>query len=210
MNCPGGVNRDIGDPTMVLDTARIVAKTTSETLIPVLSTEPHCCGALQGRRSTLAEQALAYGALGPTARASGLGQDLRKDAPYEAYDQIEFAVPVFEAGDVYARVVARALEIVESCKIIAQAIEMMPEGRRRVKVPSMIPAGEGCSRIEGNRGEVFYYVASDGTNTPARIRIRTPTFSNMPTVRLMVQGANLADVPLIQASVDPCYSCTDR
>ena len=74
----------------------------------------------------------------------------------------------------------------------------------------VIPEGEGCARIEGLRGEVFYYVASDGSDTPARIRVRTPTFANMPTAKLMVIGQNLADVPLIQASIDPCYSCTDR
>ena len=73
-----------------------------------------------------------------------------------------------------------------------------------------IPAGEACARIEGPRGEVFYYVASDGSDVPLRVRIRTPTFQNMPTVALMVRDQMLADVPLIQASIDPCYSCTDR
>ncbi|NMB87616.1 MAG: hydroxyacid dehydrogenase, partial [Chloroflexi bacterium] len=73
-----------------------------------------------------------------------------------------------------------------------------------------VPAGVGLSRIEGPRGEVFYYVASDGSEIPARVRVRTPTFANMPVVRLMLQNAALADAPLIQASIDPCYSCTDR
>lgn len=73
-----------------------------------------------------------------------------------------------------------------------------------------IPGGEACVRIEGPRGEVFCYVASDGSDVPLRVRIRTPTFQNMPTVALMVRGQTLADVPLIQASIDPCYSCTDR
>jgi ech hydrogenase subunit E len=210
INCPGGVNRDIRDPDAVLSVARDVARTTSETLIPVLSTDRTVAARCKGVGILTREQALAYGALGPTARASGVSQDLRKDAPYEVYERFDFDVPVFESGDVFARVVARALEIVESCKIIEQAVETMPAGRRRAKVPSEIPAGEACSRIEGNRGEVFYYVSSDGTDKPTRVRIRTPTFANMPAVRVMAQGENFANVPLIQASVDPCYSCTDR
>ena len=72
------------------------------------------------------------------------------------------------------------------------------------------PVGMAVSRIEAPRGEVFYSVTSNGTDTPARVRVRTPTFMNMPTVRFSVLGAELADAPLIQASIDPCYSCTDR
>ena len=84
------------------------------------------------------------------------------------------------------------------------------------RVPSMrgdvysVPAGEAIVRSEAPRGEVFYYVESDGSDTVARLKIRTPTFLNIPTVAVMVQGNEFADVPLIQASVDPCYSCTDR
>ncbi len=73
-----------------------------------------------------------------------------------------------------------------------------------------MPAGEACSRIEGPRGEVLYYVVSDGTDVPARVRVRTPTFANMPTARVMVIGQELSDLGLIQASIDPGYSCTDR
>lgn len=110
----------------------------------------------------------------------------------------------------FARVVVRALEILESCKIIEQALEQMPAGPFLGGDFPKVPAGEACSRIEGPRGEVFYYVASDGTDTPTRVRVRTPTFANMPTARTMVLGQTFSDVPLIQASIDPCYSCTDR
>ena len=109
-----------------------------------------------------------------------------------------------------ARIVVRALEIVESCRIIEQAIQGMPAGPFLGEQFPAIPAGEACARIEGPRGEVFYYVASDGSDVPTRVRIRTPTFANMPTVLPMVLGQTLSDVPLIQASIDPCYSCTDR
>jgi NADH:ubiquinone oxidoreductase subunit D len=155
-------------------------------------------------------EAIAYGAVDPLARASGLPQDIRKAAPYEAYDRIDFDVPTRDEGDVFARIVVRALEILESCRIIEQAIEMMPAGAFRGDEFPSVPAGETCVRIEGPRGEVFYYVASDGTDVPVRVRVRTPTFANMPTARLMVLGQGLSDVGLIQASIDPCYSCTDR
>ena len=95
-------------------------------------------------------------------------------------------------------------------RIIEQAVESMPAGPIDAGDFIPIPAGEACARIEGPRGEVFYYVASDGSDVPLRVRIRTPTFQNMPTVALMVREQTLADVPLIQASIDPCYSCTDR
>lgn len=156
------------------------------------------------------DEALAWGALGPVARASGLPQDIRKAEPYAIYDRLDFEVPVRPEGVVLARIVVRALEIVESCCIIEQAVESMPAGPIDAGDFIPIPAGEACARIEGPRGEVFYYVASDGSGVPLRVRIRTPTFQNMPTVALMIRRQTLADVPLIQASIDPCYSCTDR
>lgn len=115
------------------------------------------------------------------ARASGLPQDIRKAEPYEIYDRLDFEVPVRREGDVLARIVVRALEIVESCRIIEQAVEGLPAGPIGAGDFIPIPAGEACARLEGPRGEVFYYVASDGS-----------------------------DVPLIQASIDPWYACTDR
>ena len=100
-----------------------------------------------------------------------------------------------DSGDVFARVVVRALEIVESCKIIEQAIEKMPTGTYKGEDFPEVPAGAACSRIEGPRGEVFYYVASDGTDMPVRIHVRTPTFAIMPTVRPMVHRPELGGRP---------------
>lgn len=210
MNRPGGVNRDILDPQAVLDAVRSIEKATAKQLIPVLTTDPTVRARCAGVGVLTKADAIAYGAVGPTSRASGLPQDIRTAAPYEAYGRLTFDVPVQEAGDVFARVVVRALEIIESCHIIEQAIEMMPAGPINVGEYPRVPEGEATSRIEGPRGEVFYYVASDGTDIPTRVRVRTPTFANMPTARPMVLGQNFADVPLIQASIDPCYSCTDR
>jgi Ni,Fe-hydrogenase III large subunit len=210
MNKPGGVTRDIPDPAAVIAAAREIGRVTSEQLVPVLTGDPTVRARCAGVGVLTREEALAWGALGPVARASGLTQDMRRAAPYEIYDRLDFEVPVRSEGDVLARIVVRALEVVESCRIIEQALDGLPSGPIDCGDFIHIPAGEACARIEGPRGEVFYYVASDGSDVPTRVRIRTPTFQNMPTVALMVARQTLADAPLIQASIDPCYSCTDR
>jgi ech hydrogenase subunit E len=211
MNRPGGVSRDITDPLSVLTVVRNVCKAVAEELIPVFTADRTVRSRCAGVGVLTREQAISHGAVGPLARASGLAQDIRKSHPYEAYDRVEFDVPVREEGDVFARIVVRALEIVQSCRIIEQAIEAMPEGEIMGDLfMNDVPAGEACVRIEGPRGELLYYVVSDGSETPARVRVRTPTFANMPTARVMAIGQSLSDLGLIQASIDPCYSCTDR
>lgn len=210
MNCFGGVNRDIEDAAPIAAAVAAVREEAERTLIPVFTTDRTVRARCAGVGVLTREQAIALGALGPTARASGVAQDLRRAAPYAAYDRLEFEVPVEAAGDVLARVVVRAREIVESCRIVEQALKQMPAGRVRGPGFVSVPPGEAVARIEAPRGEVFYYVASDGSDRPRRVKVRTPSFMNIPPVRLMVQGASLADVPLIQASIDPCFSCTDR
>jgi Ni,Fe-hydrogenase III large subunit len=156
------------------------------------------------------DNAIAYGAVGPVARASGVDSDLRRDNPYLAYNSLDFAVPTQTSGDVLARIVVRALEMLESCRIVEQALDQMPAGPLHVGNIYSVPAGEAVVRTEAPRGEVFYYVESNGSDIPARVKVRTPSFANIPTVATMIKGNDLADVPLIQAAIDPCYSCTDR
>ncbi len=212
MNCFGGVNRDITDTDAVLKSILVLEEEINREIIPVFTQDATVQSRCAGIGVLTNQQAVAMGILGPLARASGVDKDLRRDAPYSAYDQFEFSVPVQTEGDVRARVIVRALEMLESCKILRQAIKNLPEGPFRAMDPSRVkfPVGMAVSRIEAPRGEVFYSVTSNGTDTPARVRVRTPTFMNMPTVRFSVLGAELADAPLIQASIDPCYSCTDR
>ncbi len=210
MNRPGGVNRDIKDPAGVIRAVRAIGATAGKELIPVLTTDVTVRARCSGVGVLTRGDAIAFGAIGPVARASGIDQDIRTAAPYEAYGRLSFEVPVRHDGDVFARIVVRSLEIIESCKLIEQAVEMMPEGPLRGDNFPKIPEGEACARIEGPRGEVFYYVCSDGSQTPVRVKVRTPTFMTMPTVRPMLVGQTLTDLSLIQASIDPCYSCTDR
>jgi len=101
--------------------------------------------------------------------------------------------------------------MLESVRLIEEALKNLPVGPIRAEdIPLAIPAGEATARSEAPRGEVIYYVASDGSDVPARVKIRTPSFVNIPAIRAMVKGQYLADMPLIQASIDPCCSCTDR
>jgi len=194
----------------VLAVADAVSKALTDQLIPLLTTDRTFRSRCVGVGPLTTADAIAFGAVGPVARSSGLTLDLRKDDPYEAYADFDFDVPVLTGGDVYDRVVIRALEMVESCRILKQAAEALPPGPVALGLFPKVPPGEAAIHMEAPRGEVFYYLASDGSDHPARVRVRTPTFANMPTVRQMVLGQQLSDLGLIQASIDPCYSCTDR
>ncbi len=210
MNRIGGVNRDLDRAEEIRAGARRIREVTERTVIPLFASDRTVAKRCVGVGVLTREDAIGLGAVGPVARASGLDTDLRRDAAYLAYPDLEFAVPVRQEGDVFARVVVRALEIVESCKIIEQAIDRMPPGPLHLGEIYAVPAGEAAMRVEAPRGEVFYFVASDGSDTLTRVKVRTPSFANIPTVAAMVKGGDLADVPLVQAAVDPCYSCTDR
>lgn len=214
MNCFGGVNRDITDKESILKLVDEMEREIGRTVIPIFTENSTVRSRCTGVGILTNETAKALGIVGPLARASGVPQDIRKAAPYLVYDKLDFNVPVETSGDVMARVVVHALEMVESCKIIRQALRDMPEGpvRNAAPVPAKakVPAGTAVSRVEAPRGEVLYLVTSNGSDIPQRVKVRTPTFMNMTSVSHTVLGAELADSPLIQASVDPCYSCTDR
>lgn len=212
MNRIGGVTRDLDDPAAILRMVKELEREMTRTVIPVFTTNRTALSRCEGVGILTHERALACGVVGPTARASGVPQDLRRDAPYAAYGQFEFHVPVETAGDVKARLVVRALEIIESCSILRQALSKLPSGPIHPSEDEVeFPSGTAISRVEAPRGEVMYCVSwEEKSETPARVHVRTPTYANMPAIRWMVQGARLADTPLIQASIDPCYSCTDR
>lgn len=212
MNRIGGVNRDIEDPVAIRAMVERLEGAMMRTVIPIFTTSSTARSRCAGIGVLKHEKALACAVVGPTARASGVPQDIRRAAPYAAYEEIDFAVPVEQAGDVRARLFVRALEIMESCKILKQALEKLPPGEINTGEDKFkFITGTATSRIEAPRGEVMYSVSwKEGSRNPTRIHVRTPTYANMPAVRWMVRGARLADTPLIQASIDPCYSCTDR
>ena len=157
------------------------------------------------------EEAVRMGAVGPHARASGLDVDVRRDAPYSAYADFDFKVPVVDSCDVYARVVVRLLECAESISIIRQALAGLPDGPINLgnKLPK-IKEGAFTARHEAPRGQLVYKVVGDGGFNNHRVSVHVPSFKNTPTVPVMLRGNTVADAGLIIASIDPCFSCLDR
>jgi NADH-quinone oxidoreductase subunit D len=155
-------------------------------------------------------QAELLGVVGPTARASGVARDLRVDAPYAGYPQFPVAMVVETAGDLEARFVVRVKELFESYHVLREILNHLPEGELTTRMPRRIKEGETISRVEAPRGELFYYIKSNGTDMAERIKVRTPTLCNMASVLVVAVGHQLADIPMILAGIDPCFSCNDR
>jgi len=155
------------------------------------------------------KQAKDYCVVGPTARPSGVAIDVRKDDPYFAYPWIDFEIAVMQEGDVFAKLVCRVLEMQESIKIIEQCLDKMKPGVVDLHIKEL-PAGEGIGRAEAPRGEVYHYVRSDGSNFPARYKVRAPSYTNILSNEVACVGQKVADAALVLAAVDPCYCCTER
>lgn len=155
-------------------------------------------------------QAEHLGVLGPTARASGVNRDIRVIAPYSAY--VDYPVsPVIEwGGDLEARFIVRLKELFESYRLIRTILTTLPPGDVTTRFPRKIKEGEAISRVEAPRGELFYYLRSSGGETPDRVKVRTPTLANMASVVSLAVGHQLADMPMLLAGIDPCFSCNDR
>jgi ech hydrogenase subunit E len=154
------------------------------------------------------EDAYQLGMVGPMLRASGVASDTRKIG-YGAYKDLAFEPVVETAGDCYSRCAVRVREIFASIDLVRQLVEKIPEGPIEVKVKGT-PSGEFFGRIEQPRGEVIYYVKGNGSKFLERFRVRVPTFANLPGMIKMLKGAQIADVPTIIVTVDPCISCTER
>lgn len=155
-------------------------------------------------------QAEVMGAVGPTARASNVARDLRIESPYAAYKDFPVQMVLDTRGDLEARFEVRIKELFESYRLINQILDHLPEGELSVRFPRRVPAGEMVVRLEAPRGEVYYFVKSNGSDKPERVKVRTPTICNMTSVVRLAVGHQLADVPMILAGIDPCFSCNDR
>lgn len=155
-----------------------------------------------------AEDAIKYSVVGPMARGSGIKIDIRETG-YSAYKNLDFETVVEKDGDSYARCVVRIKEIYQSFDLLRQAIAKIPTGDIAVPVKGF-PSGEVVSRLEQPRGEAVYYVKANGTKNLQRLKIRTPTFANIPSLLQMLPGSSLQDVPIIVLTIDPCISCTER
>ncbi len=148
------------------------------------------------------------GACGPMARASGIATDHRTTG-YAAYGELDFEPITHNDGDSYSRTVVRLKEVYQSISLIKQAIAKIPEGEIAAPFKGF-PNGEVISRVEQPRGEALYYMRGNGTKNLDRLRVRTPTFANIPALLKMLPGSQLADVPILILTIDPCISCTER
>ncbi len=206
----GGVRRDVPD-----ELREEINQTMDEITPPVemltkaVLDDPVLHLRLKGVGVLTKEDALRCCVTGPTARGSGVDIDVRRDYPYAAYDRVEWDVITQEEGDVFAKAVVRLLETVESIKIIKQCVRDMPQGPLDAELKD-VPVGEATGHVEAPRGETFHYVRSDGGNYPARLKIRAPSYVNVPSFKASCIGQTISDVTITLAAVDPCYSCTER
>lgn len=211
INAIGGVRRDV-DEDQKAQILKSIAKLEERTkyYIEVATQEKTLIDRLSGVGGLSKADAISLGAVGPTARASGIERDTRKDDPYSAYAELDFKVVSDEHCDVYGRTLVRVGELMESYSIIRQVLERMPSGDLTVRAPRRVQSGEAISRYEAPRGEDVHYVKANGSDKPERVRVRAPTLANLQAVSKMLEDNNLADVPIVIAAIDPCFSCTDR
>jgi NADH:ubiquinone oxidoreductase subunit D len=157
--------------------------------------------------------ALAYGCTGPLLRACGVPYDVRRAEPYSIYDEFDWDVAVGQNGDIYDRFDVRFEEMRQSLRILRQALERIPDGpvlSKKVQATAKVPAGEAYGRVESPKGELGFYVVSDGTANPYRYRIRTPSFANLGVLGEISRGHLVADVVAILASIDITLGEVDR
>ncbi|NLV59094.1 MAG: NADH dehydrogenase subunit [Clostridiales bacterium] len=211
MNTLGGVRRDV-TPEMADKIREAVGQLQERTeyYSRVILGEETVYLRLSGVGKLSKADALRFDTTGPVLRASGVGRDVRRDDPNGIYPNLDFQVITDDHEDVYGRTVVRVKELLESYKIIRQILDQLPDGPLTVKVPNRIPAGECISRYEAPRGEDIHYTRSNGTDKPDRVKVRAPTLANSAAIAHMLDGGYLADVPIVIAAIDPCFSCTDR
>ncbi len=211
INTIGGVRRNI-TPEQMKDVSKAVDTLEERTkyYIQIAKEETTLIKRLSKVGILSHDDALKLGAVGPTARASGVDRDVRRDDPYAAYGELKFKVITDDHNDVYGRTLVRMGELMECYSMIRQLLANLPQGPIAVKAPRKIPAGEAVSRYEAPRGEDMHYVKSNGTEKPERVKVRAPTLANIQTVAKMLEDRQLADLPIVIAAIDPCFSCTDR
>ncbi len=210
-NTIGGVKFDL-DETLIHTILETLDKNQSkiEAFITLFETENTLISRLKGVGVLSYENALNLGVVGPVARASGVNNDVRKRSPYAAYENLSFDVVLKNDGDVLSRALVRLYEILESTKLLRQALKFLPKGDVAVTFKTVVPEGEATSRTEAPRGELVYYLKSNGTRKPERMKWRVPTYMNWEALKVMMPNNAIEDVALIFNSIDPCISCTER
>jgi len=206
----GGVRRDLKDEDIpVLKKALDDLSPAVDMFRGAVMDDPVIQARLKNVGILTKEQSIDWCVVGPTARASGVNIDIRRDEPYGVFNRLSWNVIVEKDGDVFAKTVVRILELYESINIIRQCLDKIPKGEIDANIKD-VPLGEGIGRVEAPRGECFHYVKTDGTNRPIRHKIRAPSFMNVASNKVGAVGGTISDAAITLAAVDPCYCCTER
>ena len=207
---PGGMRKDISNENLqemvsVLNGLKGEIKELTDVFINDASVQNRMVGVGMLTK----EEAIELCAVGPVARGSGVVQDMRLTDNHGVYGQLNFEPIVEEGGDCMARTIVRIREVFQSIELIEKAVALIPDGPVDMKVPNKVE-GEHIIRLEQPRGEAYYYALGAGTKFLKRMRVRTPTNMNIPALVKTLAGADLADVPILVLTIDPCISCTER
>ena len=207
----GGVRFDLDEDHFAMIRSTVAKLHTQvDGILDVIENEPALQARTQGVAPISSELIEKYCVVGPVARASGVDVDLRRDDPLPPYDKLEFPVVLHPDGDAWARTVVRAEETRASLNLCETILAQMPEGPVSLRAPRRVPEGEVIIRSEAPRGELFYYLRSDGTDKPARLKIRTPTLAALSILPEQLSAIHVADIPVVLAGVDLCVACADR
>ncbi|TKB58384.1 hydrogenase large subunit [Ferrimonas aestuarii] len=210
-NCIGGVKYDI-DETQRLWLQEQLTKLLPEVdkIRDIYSSDHFVVSRTQGVGILTLEDVRKHGLVGPVARGSGLAYDVRVQAPYAVYDRLDFEIQTRSGGDVWSRAMVRLDEVVVALELILQCLEQMPAGATAIPGLPVIPAGEAIAKSEAPRGELIYYLKTNGSDQPERLKWRVPSYPNWDALRTMMIGEKVGDVSLMVNSIDPCISCTER
>lgn len=211
MNLVGGVRRDIAPEQYGKIKATInEIEAESRKIVDAIIGDTPFINRLKGVGTLSKKKAREICVVGPTARAAGLHFDARVDYPYAAYGDLKVTVPSQTAGDIWARTLVRAEELFTALDLVRQAVDNMPSGPLMAEYKTIPPWREGVAIMEAPRGECCHYVMTGPDNKPYRWRVRAATYPQLQSVPKMLETATVADFPIIVASIDPCFSCTER
>lgn len=209
-NCIGGVKFDMDDKLTAYMLEKLdIVEEAAKRVEKVFRTDPLIAKRSRGVGVLSRKDAWALGVVGPVARGSGLDIDVRKNTPYLVYPDLYFDLVKEQDGDVWSRAMVRVREVFESIRLLRQCLDKLPDGPLAVHM-ERVPESEAVARSEAPRGELIYYLQTNGTDTPARLKWRVPSYMNWEALTVMMKDCQLADIPVIVNSIDPCVSCTER
>ncbi|MEM4788314.1 MAG: NADH-quinone oxidoreductase subunit C [Ignisphaera sp.] len=210
INIVGGVRRNI-DEDKIKKSLEVLDKVEKEfkNFVDISLSVPQVRARLRGTGYLPKSDAIALSLVGPTTRGSGVPRDVRRDYPYAAYKHVSVEPITRSEGDNMARAEVRIEETFQSITLLRQLLDKLPKGGIAAESWEVEPYRFGIGAVEAPRGEVIHAIIT-GMYSPYRWRVRAPTYQNLPAVPIMLKGSDLADAPITIASIDPCFSCTDR